>query len=201
MSLLESRAGRFLCAEPDGTVVVDRAVLSTWEVFELEQYELVGEGAEATAGGREVFAFRTFHGQYLRVADDEEDATSFSSSLRPGLPLLALTTAQEPTLWEVSPSTVRASSCRLVGRRMGVPFAAPVKPDLTSTPTQQDTGGGRHSGDVGGGGGQGPRVMSAFRLPQLLQGGGGGGGSSTQQMLRKKCAEGPKQVCCAVRCL
>ena len=28
--MLESQAGRFLCAEPDGTVVADRAVLSTW---------------------------------------------------------------------------------------------------------------------------------------------------------------------------
>lgn len=104
--MLESRAGRFLCAEPDGTVVADRAVLSTWECFELESYEVAapsagcgaeGEGeGEGATGSREVFAFRTFHGQYLRLADAADDA------MEPGLGMgLALSTAEEPTLWEI----------------------------------------------------------------------------------------------------
>lgn len=116
VSLLESRAGRFLCAEPDGTVVADRAVLSTWEVFELEVFELAAEGSRgeaAAATAREVFAFRSFHGQYLRIVDGDgpgpPDAATISST-RVGAgslsssppPLLALTTAEEPTFWELS---------------------------------------------------------------------------------------------------
>ncbi len=115
--------GRFLCAEPDGTVVADRPVLSTWELFELESYELLlpppppsssssfssGSTEEASSSSsagasREVFAFRTFHGQYLRLADSVP-----SSASRPddgGEGLLALTTAEEPTLWEMSPHRV-----------------------------------------------------------------------------------------------
>lgn len=103
--MLESQVGRFLCAEPDGTVVADRPVLSTWELFELESYELPGgDGAgqaAASSGSREVFAFRTFHGKYLRLADGNGNGSGNGSSH--GRPLaLALTTAEEPTLWEIS---------------------------------------------------------------------------------------------------
>ncbi|KAM3567448.1 hypothetical protein VYU27_010406, partial [Nannochloropsis oceanica] len=67
--MLESNVGRFLCAEPDGKVVADRSVLSTWEMFEMEPYEAP---SSPSSPPREVFAFRTFHGKYLRVAHEEE---------------------------------------------------------------------------------------------------------------------------------
>lgn len=110
--MLESRAGRFLCAEPDGTVVADRAVLSTWECFELESYEVAAPSAECGARGegatgpREVFAFRTFHGQYLRLADAADDSTEPGTGMG-----LALSTAEEPTLWEIH--TVSELGCGL----------------------------------------------------------------------------------------
>lgn len=122
VSMLESRAGRFLCAEPDGTVVADRAVLSTWECFELESYEVAAPsagcgaegGGEGAMGSREVFAFRTFHGQYLRLAD----AADGSTEPGPGGMGLALSTAEEPTLWEIH--TVREGVYGVVCKSWGL---------------------------------------------------------------------------------
>jgi len=91
-------------------VVADRAVLSTWEVFELEPYE-------DPISNRALFAFKTFHGKYLRVGDG---SSSISSNYSNGVgsistpppfgPLVAglgrdannlISTSDEPTLWDM----------------------------------------------------------------------------------------------------
>lgn len=85
-------------------VVADRAVLSTWEVFELEPYE-------DPTSNRVLFAFKTFHGKYLRVGGGDSLSRNQASTptqeppaFGPALPEgnnNVISTSDEPTLWDM----------------------------------------------------------------------------------------------------